>query len=386
MSRHAARRPPRSRRWALRSRRVGLAAVAMLLAVAAPAYSYWSVSSTGPGARAQAGTLASPTLSAGSVTATSAALSWTTPFTPTAYGLSQSPGTTVGCPATPATGSSACAATSLTPNTTYTWTLSARLHNWVSPASVSATTSKQATTTTLGNLTPTTGPVGTSFGAGAMVSGDAGYGTPAGTVTFSLYAGSTCTGAAAYVSAATPLSGGAAAATLQPGEGTYSWRATYTPTDTYNRPSTSGCSAVITVTPPGSILGFTYYSFWGTDYNEQGRPGGFVGNLALINSGGSAPQPLTSLTVTVSVPDTRAKGGTPSAVSGAGWTYQSVSHVASEWVYTFRWTGSLGVYGSTDTLGFTLPLKNAPSRSITSTATATNPYSNTATITQSGWL
>jgi hypothetical protein len=156
-----------------------------------------------------------------------------------------------GCPASPGTGASGCTATSLIPNTTYTWTLSAFYYNWVSPPVVSATTGKQATTTTLSNLTPTTGDAGTSFNATATVAGNAGYGTPAGTAVFSLFTSATCGGSASYTSAALPLSAGSATASLQPAVGTYYWRATYTPTDTYNLTSTSACSAAITVTAAG---------------------------------------------------------------------------------------------------------------------------------------
>ncbi len=234
-----------------RRRLVVAVATGLLLAVAGPAYAFWTATSTGSYGRAQAGTLATPTVSTGSVTATSAALSWTQPFAPTAYALGQSPGTLSGCPTAPGTGSTGCTATSLTPNTPYTWTLSASYHHWVSPAVVSATTPKQSTTTTLSNITPTTGAAGTSFNATAAVTGNAGYGTPAGTVVFSLFTSATCSGTASHTSTARPLSAGSATTSFQPAAGTYYWRATYTPTDSYNLTSTSACSAAITVTAAG---------------------------------------------------------------------------------------------------------------------------------------
>ncbi len=235
-----------------RARLAAAMTAGLLVLVAGPAYGYWTASSTGPYARAQAATLATPGLTVGSVTATSAALAWTQPFAPTAYALSQAPGTVTGCPPAPGIASSGCTATSLSPNTTYTWTLAASLHTWVSPSTVTATTSKQATTTTLSALTPTTATAGTGFSATATVTGNAGYGTPAGTATLSLYAGSTCAGAPAYTSAAQTLTGGATTTTLHPALGTYSWRATYTPTDTVNLTSTSACSAPVTVTAAGA--------------------------------------------------------------------------------------------------------------------------------------
>lgn len=235
----------------LRSSVVLALTAVLLLVLARPAYAYWTATSTGPYGRAQAATLVTPVLTAGSVTATSATLSWTKPFAPTAYTLSQSPGSLTGCPAAPGTGSNGCAATSLTPNRSYTWTLSAYLQSWFSQAVVSATTTRQATTTALSGLTPTTGPAGTSFNATATVSGTSGYGVPAGTAVFSLYTDAICSGAASYTTAAITLTAGSATGTLQPTVGTYYWRATYTPGDTYNLTSTSGCSAAITVTQPG---------------------------------------------------------------------------------------------------------------------------------------
>jgi hypothetical protein len=219
---------------------------ALLVAVAGPAYSYWTTASNG-NAQANAATLARPVMTAGSVTATSAALSWTQPFVPTGYTLGQSLGSLAGCPAVPAAGSTGCSATSLTPNTTYTWTLSAYLHNWVSPASVSATTLRQATTTTLSGVTPTAGAAGAAFSATAAV---AGWGTPTGTVLLALYPNATCTGAATY-STSQALSLGSATASLYPAAGTYYWQATYTPTDSYDAPSTSACGPGITITTGG---------------------------------------------------------------------------------------------------------------------------------------
>ena len=156
-----------------------------------------------------------------------------------------------GCPPAPGTGSTGCSATSLTPNTSYTWTLAASRYNWVSPAVVSATTPKQATTTTLSNITPTTGAAGTSFSATATVTGTSSYGTPAGTAVVSLYTSPTCGGSASYTSSALSLSAGSVTTAFQPATGTYYWRATYTPTDSYNLTSTSDCSAAIIVTASG---------------------------------------------------------------------------------------------------------------------------------------
>ncbi len=244
--------PCASEHHRLRRRVVGAVATVLLLAVAPPAYAYWTAASTGSYGRAQASTLPSPSVTANAITARSVGLSWTRPFTPTAYALSQAPGPLAGCSAAPAASSTGCTPSGLTPNTSYTWTLSASLHSWVRPATVTATTSRQATTTTLSSTTPTYGLVGDTFSATATVSGNSGYGTPAGSIAFSLYTSPTCSGTASHTSTQ-PLSGGTASAGLQPAAvGTYYWRASYTPTDSYNVASTSSCSAAVTVTAPAA--------------------------------------------------------------------------------------------------------------------------------------
>ena len=246
--------PPSSRRRRFRRRLVYGATTVLLVLLAGPAHALWTATSTGPYALAQAGTLAAPSLTVGSLTPTSATLAWTKPFAPTGYALSQTPGTLAGCSTTPASGSSGCTATGLTPNTSYTWNITAYLNNWFSQTSVTGTTSRQATATTLSAITPTTGTAGTNFSATATVAGSSGYGTPAGTAQFALFTSSTCTGTAAYTSAAQTLTAGSTTATLQPAAGTYYWQATYTPTDTYNLASTSACSAAIIVTPAGGTF------------------------------------------------------------------------------------------------------------------------------------
>ena len=232
---HAAHRPAR--------RPVVVAAlVGVALGLAGPAYGYWTATSTGFHARAEAATLSTPGFTAASLTATSVALSWTQPFEPTGYDLAQSPSSLAGCVAHPATSATGCTASGLTPNTSYTWSLSAAMHSWGSLATVTAVTPKQDTKT-INTTTPTTGPAGTSFTATAAVTGDDGYGTPAGTVTFGLYTASDCSGKPSSTTAQ-GLTDGSATGSLQPTAGTYHWQATYTPTDEYNNPSTSGCTAI----------------------------------------------------------------------------------------------------------------------------------------------
>ncbi len=350
---------------------------ALVLGIGSIGHAYWTASSTGSYAKAQAATLAAPTMTAGATTATSVALGWSTTFSPTGLALTQSAGVLSGCSSTPAAASSSCTATGLTPNTSYTWTLTAAKSNWTSAGTVTATTSRQATTTTLSNLTPTSATEGTSFSATATVAGVSGYGTPAGTVVFSLFTDAACTGAASYSTAATALSGGGmATGSLQPVGGTYYWRATYSPSDAYNLTSTSACSSAITVVPPTSTISFNYYSVNAALYDGMGHPNGVSGGLSVINQGGSVPRTLTAITVTISVPDTRFDGSAPTGVTGVGWAYSGRSHVGAQWVYTFAWSGSLAVYGSTDNLTYTLAASDISSGTFNNTAVASNLYSN----------
>ena len=377
--------PARAARGRFRVRVVGAVVALVVVAGAGAAHALWTTSSTGSYAVAQATTLTAPTLSTGSVAATSVALSWNKPFAPTAYALSQSAGSLTGCAVAPAPASSGCTATGLTPNTSYTWTLTAYLSSWSKQATVSATTSKQATATALSNITPTTATTGNTFSATSTVTGSSGYGTPAGTVVFSLFTSSSCTGGASYATTAQTLSGGAATGSLQPAAGTYYWRATYTPTDPYNFTSTSACSSAITVTTPTSSIGLNFYNVNGDVYSGS-RPTAITGGLSVINSGGSVLRTLTALTVTASLPDTRVSGAVPTAVTGTGWTYTSRSHVGSEWVYTFSWTGSLAPYTSTANLTFTIPLSDNSVGSFSTTATASNPFTNTPSVTATPFI
>jgi len=363
-----------------RRRFLAVAVTALVLGVGGAGHAFWTASSTGSYAKAQAATLTAPTVTAGSVTATSVALGWSTSFSPTALTLAQSSGSLGGCSASPAAASTGCTATGLTPNTSYTWTLTAARSSWTSAGTVTATTSRQSTSTTLSNLTPPSGSQGSSFAATATV---AGYGTPAGTVVFSLFTDSACSGAASYTTSALTLSGGAVTGSLQPTAGTYYWRGTYTPSDAYNLASTSACSAAITVAPPTSTIGFNYYNVNAALYDGQGHPTGVSGGLSLINQGGSAPRTLTAFTVTISVPDSRFSGSAPTGVTGVGWSYTGRSHVGSEWVYAFAWTGSLDVWSSTDSLTYTLAASDTSSGSFNNTAVATNVYSNSPSWTVS---
>ena len=365
--------------------RVVAVALGMLVAVAAPAYAYWTATSTGQYARSQASTLPTPVLTAGSVTATSVALSWTQPFAPTGYTLAQSAGTLAGCSASPMTPSLGCTATALTPNTTYTWTLTAERGSWVVLATVSATTSAQVpTTTTLGSLSPTSEAVGTTFSATATVTAGSGHGAPAGSVVFSLFPTSTCTGPAAFTSSAQALATGTATGSLTPVVGTYYWQATYTPSDTATLPSTSGCSSAVTVTPT-STISLDYTNILPADW-QGAHPTAVTLGLAVDNRGGTLPQTLTSFTATMTLPDSRASGAAPTSLSGSGWSYSGAAHVGSAWVYTFTWTGTLPHWASTPDLTTTVPFSKTGAGPVPVSVSVWSSYSNTITTTRTIYL
>ncbi len=65
---------------------------------------------------------------------------------------------------------------------------------------------------------------------------------------------------------------------------------------------------------------------------------------------------ITSLTLTVSYPDTRTNGGAPTIVSGPGWSFATPAHTGGNWVYTFLFVGSIPISRSTPELDFRVPL------------------------------
>jgi hypothetical protein len=255
------------------SPRVVAAAVAFVLtglvSVAGTAFSYFALPANGS-AQAKGAVLDAP--GAGSVniaTATAVALpvGWADSanlpasggnpdgyevFRSTTNGSQGSEVTSGGCaaPVAQSATTTSCTDSGLTPNTTYYYQVVAAYDSWTSApdAQFSATTPKQATTTALSSISPTRGTTATSFGATVTVAGDAGYGTPAGSVVFSLYTSQTCSGSPSYSTAAQPLTNATASASMKPGTtGTYYWGATYTPSDTYNL-SSSTCASGTPIT------------------------------------------------------------------------------------------------------------------------------------------
>jgi cellulose 1,4-beta-cellobiosidase len=129
-----------------------LVAGAMLIAPAA-AFGLFSAAPSAPSAAVTAAAIAAPTGFTATATGTATAnLSWVAPATLTGFTLSQSPGTLAGCSATPTSSTTSCAATGLSPATTYTWTLTAVYNSWAS-AYVQANAETNFSATDLGNGT-----------------------------------------------------------------------------------------------------------------------------------------------------------------------------------------------------------------------------------------
>lgn len=265
-------------------RRIGAVVVVAtgFVTASGAAYAYFSIAGSGS-AQDQAETLAAPgTGSVGTATAVNLPINWVNSSnlpssggSPDGYQVFRSTASgsqgavvpsTSGCYGSGGTvsqGSSptGCTDSGLVPNTTYYYEVESAYDNWTSAPNTqfSGTTSKQATTTALSGVTPTTGTAGTtSFSATATVSGNSGYGTPAGSVVFGLYSASNCSGTAAYTTTSKTLSGGTVTGSITPtASGTYYWGAAYTPSDSYNL-SSSGCnSSTPIVVSSGSVFSAT---------------------------------------------------------------------------------------------------------------------------------
>lgn len=271
-----------------------VATIAAGCGIAAPAWAYFSSTTDEAKPAVTASTLGAPTAVSASAGTTSTSMKVTIsggPSSPAATGYNvYKAGTT--SPLLCQAGStlpSSCTSMGLTPNTSYQFDVYSTLSNWISPAkatTASATTSRQNTTTTLSNITPTSGTAGTtSFSATATVAGNDGYGTPAGSVVFSLYTTSNCSGTASQSTSAQTLVSGSVTGSMTPSAaGTYYWQAAYTPTDSYNNASTSTCSSTsITVSAAASVTP--------TEVDHNGSSGNYVVKGTVTGS--------TSVSVTV---------------------------------------------------------------------------------------
>jgi hypothetical protein len=125
--------------------------------------------------------------------------------------------------------------------------------------------------------------------------------------------------------------------------------------------------AVSTNTSP--ILHFDTFNLFGADY-VAGDPTTLESQVQVQNVFAQTSPTITTLTLSVTYPDTRVAGAAPTSVTGAGWTFSSAAHVGATWVYTFVFGGSVAPGGSTTTVDFHVPLTSAASGTIAITGSA----------------
>jgi hypothetical protein len=120
-----------------------------------------------------------------------------------------------------------------------------------------------------------------------------------------------------------------------------------------------------------AILTFDTFTFFRAEDDKSGNPTKIETKVQIQNKQQTNGPTITSLTLTVSYPDTRTNGGAPTIVSGPGWTYASKAHTDGNWVYTFLFVGSIPISRSTPELDFRVPLTLVNKDKFTIRATAT---------------
>jgi hypothetical protein len=114
---------------------------------------------------------------------------------------------------------------------------------------------------------------------------------------------------------------------------------------------------------------FDTLNLFGADY-VAGDPTTLESQVQVQNVYAATSPTLSTLTVTVSYPDSRVSGAAPTSVTGSGWSYGSSAHAGSTWVYTFVYGGSVPPGSSTSTLDYRVPLTSAAAGTITITGSA----------------
>jgi hypothetical protein len=119
-------------------------------------------------------------------------------------------------------------------------------------------------------------------------------------------------------------------------------------------------------------LKFDTLNLFPADFNDKGEPQSLASNVQVENLFQQNGPTLTTLTLTVSYPDTRTSGGAPTQLTGAGWSFASVTHAGSSWVYAFLFVGSVPTSKSTSELDYHVP-RTPGTGPVTITATAFAP-------------
>ncbi len=116
-------------------------------------------------------------------------------------------------------------------------------------------------------------------------------------------------------------------------------------------------------------LSFDTLNLFPADFNDKGVPQSLESEVQVENRFQQNGPTLTTLTLTMSYPDTRTNGGAPTHVTGAGWSFASATHIGATWVYTFLFVGSVPTSKSTPELDFRVPM-TANTGPVTVTGTA----------------
>jgi hypothetical protein len=122
-------------------------------------------------------------------------------------------------------------------------------------------------------------------------------------------------------------------------------------------------------TIPIPILSFDTLDHFGADC-VAGDPSTLEAQVQVQNGYAASSPTLTTLTLTVSYPDSRVTGAAPTHVSGTGWSYTSAQHFGPAWVYTFVFGGSVAPGSSTHALDYRVPLSSAVAGSMTISGSA----------------
>jgi hypothetical protein len=127
--------------------------------------------------------------------------------------------------------------------------------------------------------------------------------------------------------------------------------------------------ALAVSTTTNAILSFDTLNLFGADY-VAGDPTTLESQVQVQNRYAATSPTLTTLTLTVSYPDNRVSGASPTQVSGTGWSFSSASHFGSAWVYTFVFGGNVPPGSSTAPLDYRVPLTSAAAGTMTITGSA----------------
>ena len=141
--------------------------------------------------------------------------------------------------------------------------------------------------------------------------------------------------------------------------------------------------AMAVSTNAGAVLHFDTFNLFGADYTDKGDPTTLESKVQVQNVFVQNGPTLTTLTLSVSYPDTRTDGGAPTHLTGTGWSFGSATHVGGAWVYTFVYAGSVPSGKSTPELDYRVPLTSAADGTITITGSAF--ASGGSTVSTASW-